>query len=203
MLSSEVVRYVGSDEMVLASVIELARVGNRAQRVAIGIGLARAVSVCSRAFPELERLVAKAVAASGISELATAVAAGLNSIPGFAGDEQVQTDEASLTSASPAAGGGGSRAGVGGGSNSSVGAALLTLSLRGSATSARRGGRPIMSTRGAPTDDNTEEGGNGLRETVTGTAPAPQVPPRGGEPVPAFSSKGVTSTYGATVSPTR
>ena len=80
LMSAEVMRHVGSDESVLGSVIQLARDGNLAQRVAIGIGLAKAVSTCSRGYPELEQMIRDAVAAAGISELATAFAAGTSSL---------------------------------------------------------------------------------------------------------------------------
>jgi hypothetical protein len=157
-LSSEIVRYVGSDEVVLASVVELARRGNGAQRVAIGIGLAKTVVACSRALPGLEQLIGKAVAAAGITELATALAAGLSSIDPMSGAELAQSTESPIAGGSSAPGGTSSSpvARPGGAANSSSGTEFVTFRLRGS-----------------------------------------------GEPPPSFSAKGVKSTYGATVSPTR
>lgn len=172
-MSAEVMRHVGSDESVLASVIQLAREGNLAQRVAIGIGLAKAASICSREHPELEQMIKAAVVAGGISELATAFAVGTNSLDTAA--EAASGEPAGgaplISGPSAAIGGNGPSSTIGGGGAAAtfVGTELLTFGVQESVLSVRRGGQPAMSLRGDLT----------------------------------FSGRGVTSTSGATVSPTR
>ena len=79
-MSGDVMRYVGSDIALLGDVIEVARRGAIAHRVAIGIGLAKAARVCGRAHSEFEHAIKEAVANSNLPELIAAFAAGLSSL---------------------------------------------------------------------------------------------------------------------------
>ena len=174
LMSAEVMRHVGSDDSVLASLIQLAKDGNLGQRVAIGIGLAKAASICSREHPELEQKIKEAVAAAGISELVTAFAVGTNSLVAAAETVSGAPDGGAAPLASgprAAIGGNGPSSTIGGGGAAAtfVGTELLTFGVQESVLSVRRGGQPAMS----------------LKSDLT------------------FSGRGVTSTSGATVSPTR
>jgi hypothetical protein len=79
-MSAHVMRLVATDTGVLDAILHLAKDASTAQRVAIGIGLAKAASACSRTHPEIEQGIKQAVADSGLSEVATAFAAGLSSL---------------------------------------------------------------------------------------------------------------------------
>lgn len=222
-MSAEIMRHVGSDESVLPSIIQLGKDANRAQRVAIGIGLARAAAACTRAQPELEKVIMGAVTAAGISELATAFAAGLASLETFrdaAIGAEAQLGGVPLSGGLSAAPGGSTRGagagGPGGGGGGGSPTEFLTFGVRGSAT-VRGGGRPVTSVRGGgPLEDDAQDtgtpvgrdpeeprdpGGGTVPDGSPGAAPVSQVVTSGGGLI--FSSKGVTSTYGATVSPTR
>jgi len=222
-LSGETMRLVGSDEALLSHVIDLARNGNRAQRVAIGIGLAKAASACSLAMPKLEQMIKQAIAAANVSELATAFVAGLTTLETFG---QAVTDEETKRGAPIREGllgttGGSARAGAAGPGGPAADSGFLAFTVKGRTTTVRRGGTPPeMSVREEPADKGSE-----------GTPTAPGLDPDDasvtarGLPLPSgsnqfaasvarderppstlgltFSGKDLSSTYGATVSPTR
>jgi len=172
-MSAEVMRRVGSDTAVLPLIIQLAREGNTAHRVAIGIGLARASSACSRTHPEIEQTIKRAVAEAMLSELSTAFAAGLSSLDQTAAvlDRGVPSDRSAIVSGPPASVGGSTMmkaAGVGGAASSTRGFEFLTTPIPGATFSNSEDGIPTMSVRS-----------------------------------PTFSTRNLSSTVGDSVSPTR
>jgi hypothetical protein len=200
-MSVEIMRRAGSDISTLPAVIQLAKDGTAAQRVAIGIGLARAAAVCSRTQPEVEQMIKQAVTAAGITELTAAFAAGSSPLeqvmvpaglgsPAGAPLSGKQGGGGGSSSEAASAGGGGSAANTGPGD-------FLTFSVRGSTISVREGGIPSMSSRSKRgTLDGDDRGG--------GTPPpgdGPNRPPT--KETPPFGDRGMTSTYGSTISPTR
>jgi len=225
-LSSEIMRRVGSDVSTLTAIINLAKGGNTAQRVAIGIGLAKAAVACSRTHPQFEQAIKQAVTDAANSELATAFIAGLSPL-----EQALPANDARPAGApigdGPRAGGGDSPAakpGPGGVAAIVVGTELLTFSVQGSTISIRRGGRPAMSLRlgrlDLPDDTGAEPGTRPKDEPTTppepGTRPDKKqaVTPQPVTSLPGdlglkteepqvFSSRGIQSTYGSTVSPTR
>jgi len=151
-MSAEVMRRVGSDTTVLLQIIQLAREGNTAHRVAIGIGLARAALACSRTHPEIEQSIKRAVADAGLSELSTAFAAGLSSLDQTAAvlDRGVPSERPAIASGPPASVGGSTlmkEAGVGGGASSGRGIEFLTTPIPGATFSNSEDGIPTTSVR--------------------------------------------------------
>jgi hypothetical protein len=146
-LSVEIMRRVGSDLAVLPLVMQIAQDGNEAQKVAIGMGLARICAVCAQSHPEVMQEVKKAVGEAGIHELTVAFAAGLASLTVAAVHvgASAEVDVRPVTGDLPAGGGTSQRPVIGGG------------------------------------DATTNGEGDQL----------------------AFSSKGITSTFRSSVSPTR
>jgi hypothetical protein len=172
-MSADAMRRVGSDIAVLPQIIQLAREGNTAHRVAIGIGLARAASVCSRTHPELEQAIKRAVADAGLSELSTAFAAGLSSLDQTAAVlDRGAPSEGPAIASGPSLSAGGSTlmkaAGVGGAARSSRGVEFLTTPIPGATFSNSEDGIPTTSVRS-----------------------------------PTFSTRNLSSTVGDSVSPTR
>jgi hypothetical protein len=172
-MSGDVMRRAGSDLEVLPQIIQLARDGNTAQRVAIGIGLARAASACSRTHPEMEQAIKRAVADAGMSELSTAFAAGLSSLDQTAAvlDRGTPSERSSIANGPPASAGGSTLAkavGVGGPASSSRGIEFLSTPLPGAVFSNSEDGIPTTSARS-----------------------------------PTFSARNLSSTVGDSVSPTR
>ncbi|MBX9589749.1 MAG: hypothetical protein K2X43_10610 [Hyphomonadaceae bacterium] len=159
-LSAEVARHIGSDASVLGLLVQMAKDGNPAQRVAIGIGLAKVIVTCGQGLPGVEQTVRHAVAAAGIAELSAAFAAGLGS----------------LEAAAQAAAGGG---------DTGSGAAPLAGSTR---TTALSGGQTGTTAVGGATPTS---GGEPMVFSAAGRGPV------------SFAGKGIQSTYGSTVSPTR
>ncbi len=130
-MSAEIMRYAGSKIELLPEIIELARRGAIAHRVAIGIGLARAAIACGRTHAEITNSIKQAVADSGVSELITAFSAGLNSLELSAAS--TQSDGGAPASGGgggdgplAAAGGGGISARPGGGSAAIIGTELIS-----------------------------------------------------------------------------
>lgn len=172
-MSADVMRRAGSDVAVLQQIIQLAREGSTAHRVAIGIGLARAASACSRTHPELEQAIKRAVADAGISELSTAFAAGLSSLDQTAAvlDRRVPSEGPAIASGPPASVGGSTLAktlGAGGTAGSGRGIEFLATPIPGSTFSNSEDGIPTTSVRS-----------------------------------PVFSTRNLSSTVGDSVSPTR
>lgn len=172
-MSADVMRRAGSDLAVLPQIIQLAREGNTAHRVAIGIGLARTASACARTHPELEKEIKRAVAEAGISELSTAFAAGLSSLDQTAAvlDRRAPSDAPAITGGPSASVGGSTQAkavGGGGAASGGRGTEFLATPILGSTFSNSDEGIPRMSVRS-----------------------------------PHFSSRNRSSTVGDSVSPTR
>lgn len=211
LMSADIMRRVGSDMAALPVAVQLARDGNQAQRVAIGIGLAKASATCSRTHPGLEQMIKQAVAEAAISELTVSFAAGLSSLELTAAPiAGTQPAGAPLAGDLRAAGGGSldRPAGAGGGVAAVVvGTEFLKFAVNGSTLSVRRGGEPVMSLRSKTAPPPADTGGD------PGTPPRgdPKIPPdRNGDGTSppdrnalTFLSRGVRSTYGNTVSPTR
>ena len=172
-MSADVMRRAGSDVAVLPQIVQLAREGRTAHRVAIGIGLARAASACSRTHPELEQTIKRAVAEAGLSELSTAFAAGLSSLDQTAAvlDRGAPSEAPAIGSGPAASIGGNTQAkavGAGGAASSSRGTEFLTTPIPGSTFSNSEDGIPTKSVRS-----------------------------------PTFSTRNLSSTVGDSVSPTR
>jgi len=197
-MSVEIMRRAGSDISTLPAVIQVARGGSTAQRVAIGIGLARAAAVCSRTQLEAEQMIKQAVTEAGISELTAAFAAGLSPLEQAMAPAGVGSSVPTPLSGKQGTNGGSSAPALtgGGGASTDTGPSqFLTSSVRGSAISVRQGGIPSMSSRfttDEPDKDNTPPGEDPTRP-----------PPSNDKGEPRFGDKGVKSTYGSTVSPTR
>lgn len=154
-MSAEIMRNAGSEIEVLPEIIGIARQGTTAHRVAIGIGLARAATVCTRTNPDIEQRIKQAVSDAALSELSTAFAAGMSAT------EQSATFAASSASDGSAFAGG-PLVSAGGGSD-----AKSPVAAGGPAGSADL-----------------------LNTSISGS-------------MRSFSSRGLTSTTGNTVSPTR
>ena len=172
-MSADVMRRAGSDVAVLPQIIQLAREGTTAHRVAIGIGLARTASACARTRPELEQAVKRSVADAGLSELSTAFAAGLSSLDQTAAVlDRGAPSEGPAISGGPSASVGGSAeakaVGAGGAASSSRGVEFLTTPIPGATFSNSEDGIPSTSVRS-----------------------------------PTFSTRNLSSTVGDSVSPTR
>jgi hypothetical protein len=196
-MSVEIMRRAGSDISTLLAVLQVARDGSAAQRVAIGIGLARTTAVCSRTQPEAEQMIKQAVTEAGISELTAAFAAGLSPLEQAMAPVGLGSQAPTPLSGKRGTDGGSSAPALtgGGGASTNTGSTqFLTFSVRGSAISVRQGGIPSMSLRfttDAPDEGNTPPG------------EGPTRPPSNDKGDPPFGDKGVKSTYGSTVSPTR
>lgn len=189
-MSGEIVRRAGSDVAAVAGIVALAQTASTAQRVAIGVGLAKTARICSRTHPQLEQRIRQAVAEAGISELAAAFAAGSSPLEQTAatltGDERAV---AAPLGGKGSAGGGSAQppaSGAGGLAAIVVGTELVTFSVEGSTIWVRRSGGPARSLR--------------LGDTAAGAEPDPRQ--KGGPATPPFSSRATKSTYGNTVSPT-
>lgn len=172
-MSADVMRRAGSDVAVLPQIFQIAREGNTAHRVAIGIGLARTASACSRTHPGLEQAIKRAVADAGLSELSTAFAAGLSSLDQTAAvlDRGAPSEAPAIGSGPSASLGGNMQAkaiGAGGAASSSRGTEFLTTPILGSTFSNSEDGIPTTSVRS-----------------------------------PTFSTRNRSSTVGDSVSPTR
>jgi hypothetical protein len=172
-MSADVMRRAGSDVAVLPQIVQLAREGNTAHRVAIGIGLARSASVCARTQPEIEQAIKRAVADAGLSELSTAFAAGLSSLDQTAGviDRGAPSEGPAIASGPPASIGGSTQpkaVGAGGAATSSLGIEFLSTPIPGATFSNSEDGIPTLSVRS-----------------------------------PTFSTRNLSSTVGDSVSPTR
>ena len=98
-LSTEVRSLVLTDPTLVATLIEVARSANDAQKAAIGAGLAEAARILAATNPQLAAQIQLAVAQSGLGPLITAFIAGSN---------------ATQTAATGGAGGGGGGGGTGG-----------------------------------------------------------------------------------------
>jgi hypothetical protein len=172
-MSADVMRRAGSDLVVLPQIIQIAREGTTAHRVAIGIGLARAASACSRTHPEMEQAIKRAIADAGLSELSTAFAAGLSSLDQTAAvlDRGAPSEAPAIGNGPSASIGGNTQAkavGAGGAASSSRGIEFLTTPIPGSTFSNSEDGVPTTSVRS-----------------------------------PTFSTRNLSSTVGDSVSPTR
>jgi hypothetical protein len=158
-MSAEVARRVGSDASVLALVIQLAKEGTPAQRVAIGIGVAKVISTCGRLQPDLESTIRQAVAQAALPELSAAFAAGLGSLEALAETAPTGGPESAggltgSTGRPPESGNPPSQPGAGGVASTTTGTELLTINVFGppaslTARSLNFSGREVTSTSGS------------------------------------------------------
>jgi hypothetical protein len=152
-MSGEIMRHAGTDIALLPDIIELARRGAIAHRVAIGIGLAKAATTCGRMNGDFERAIKQAVADSGLSELITAFAAGLSSIELSAAPHATSPTGSGvggggeIASGPLASAGGGKTTASGGGGGG--GGIIVGIELLGTQSSGSFSSRALTSTRGS------------------------------------------------------